>query len=56
MPVCERNTPGADPGRRVRVVTVGFALDYLSEQLSKIELQGGFVFLVEKFWDVGGGV
>lgn len=48
MPVYERNTPGADPGRRVRVIMVGFALDYLSEQLSKIELQGGFVFLVEK--------
>ena len=48
MPVYERNTPGADPGRRVRVTGVSFELPFLTHQLSMMDLQGGFVFLVEE--------
>ena len=48
MPVYERNTPGADAGRRVRVTGVSFELPFITHQLSMMDLQGGFVFLVEE--------
>ena len=48
MPVYERNTPGVDAGRRVRVTGVGFELPFITHQLSMMDLQGGFVFLVEE--------
>ena len=48
MPVYERNTPGEDAGRRVRLAGVSFELPFLTDQLSMMDLQGGFVFLVEE--------
>ena len=49
LAVYEDNSRGAaDPGRRVRVTTIGFELPFITHQLSMMDLQGGFVFLVEE--------